>query len=874
MKINKTYKISMFTLTIAILTIMLCAPILLPTASSHIPPINIPTYAFCAISPNPIGVGQYVNVNFWINQPPPTASAAAGDRWQNMTVIVTKPDRTTQTLGPFTSDATGGSHTSYTPTTVGNYSFQMFFGGQTLAGENGANPTNAYIGDYFEPSSSNVFQLTVQQNPIPYSSQTPLPTEFWTRPIYAENNNWYSIGGSWLGLGISTFASSGMYDASGNYNPYTTAPNSAHILWTKPVAFGGTIGGSYGNGSEQSNYYSTSQYEPKFAPIIMNGILYYTNYPGAGTNPAGWTAVNLKTGEVIWTKNTTEILRCGQILYYDTPNQYGALAYLWSIPYSPFSLIGPYGTLSMWDAMTGNYILQVTGVPATPIYTAMTQDSNGNLIIYYVDQTSNTLNMWNSTRCINLGGTPFTIFSPFPDANSWAWRPGQDASVNFSYGIQWTKPLATNISGVPIDGSLSIKATSGDTLLLVAGLGTNAGSSVAGYETGYQIEAGYSAIDGSQLWIENRTYAPYSLLNADPQPWVGTGSGVYVMAVLSTQTVYGFSLTTGKQVWTQTLPNASPFSSLGVNAVVANGTIYLYCYGGDVYAYDLQSGHLNWQYHTPSGGYESPYGQESLWTFTVGTVADGKLYLPEGHMYSPPLFHKAQQLCLNTTDGSVIWSIDAFDTTSAPAIADGVMTTLNAYDNQIYAYGMGPTKTTVNAPNVGVSTDTPITITGTVTDISAGASQEAVAANFPNGLPCVSDASMSGFMEAVYMQQSMPTNITGVPVILSVLDSNGNYRAIGTTTTTASGFYSFNWKPDIAGNYTVTATFAGTKSYYGSSAQTAFYASASAPTAAPTATPLTGLASNTTLMYAVVAMIIVFIVGIAIVTLLVTRKRP
>ncbi|MGA2524045.1 MAG: hypothetical protein ABSF65_07835, partial [Candidatus Bathyarchaeia archaeon] len=121
---------------------------------------------------------------------------------------------------------------------------------------------------------------------------------------------------------------------------------------------------------------------------------------------------------------------------------------------------------------------------------------------------------------------------------------------------------------------------------------------------------------------------------------------------------------------------------------------------------------------------------------------------------------------------------------------------------------------------------------------------------------------------------SMPTNITGVPVILSVLDSNGNYRAIGTTTTTASGFYSFNWKPDIAGNYTVTATFAGTKSYYGSSAQTAFYASASAPTAAPTATPLTGLASNTTLMYAVVAMIIVFIVGIAIVALLVTRKRP
>ena len=98
---------------------------------------------------------------------------------------------------------------------------------------------------------------------------------------------------------------------------------------------------------------------------------------------------------------------------------------------------------------------------------------------------------------------------------------------------------------------------------------------------------------------------------------------------------------------------------------------------------------------------------------------------------------------------------------------------------------MGPSKTTVTAPNIGVTTSTPITITGTVTDISAGSQQDAVAANFPNGLPCVSDASMTQFMEAVYMQQPMPTNITGVPVTLYVLDSNNNYRSIGTTTSNA-----------------------------------------------------------------------------------------
>ena len=80
---------------------------------------------------------------------------------------------------------------------------------------------------------------------------------------------------------------------------------------------------------------------------------------------------------------------------------------------------------------------------------------------------------------------------------------------------------------------------------------------------------------------------------------------------------------------------------------------------------------------------------------------------------------------------SVVWSIDAFDVTSGPAISDGIMTTLNAYDNQIYAYGKGPSAITVSAPQIGVTTATPITMTGTVMDISAGSQQQAVAANFP-----------------------------------------------------------------------------------------------------------------------------------------------
>ena len=120
------------------------------------------------------------------------------------------------------------------------------------------------------------------------------------------------------------------------------------------------------------------------------------------------------------------------------------------------------------------------------------------------------------------------------------------------------------------------------------------------------------------------------------------------------------------------------YDSLGGRGIIANGTLYMTTYGGNVYAYDLATGNLEWQYDTPSGGFESPYAYYSLWVFMEDTVADGKLFVPEGHMYSPPLYHGCQQLALNITNGQVVWSIDAFDIDNAPAISDGIMTDLNA----------------------------------------------------------------------------------------------------------------------------------------------------------------------------------------------------
>lgn len=146
------------------------------------------------------------------------------------------------------------------------------------------------------------------------------------------------------------------------------------------------------------------------------------------------------------------------------------------------------------------------------------------------------------------------------------------------------------------------------------------------------------------------------------------------------------------------------------------------------------------------------------------------------------------------------------------AVASGYLTVFDPYDSQIYCYGKGPSQLTVAAPQSSIELGKSLVISGTVTDIASGTIQKEQAARFPNGVPAVSDASISAWMEYVYMQKPRPTDVTGVPVTLSVVDSNGNYREIGTATS-KDGFFTFNWKPDITGQYSVYASFAGSESY-------------------------------------------------------------
>jgi hypothetical protein len=833
-------------LFLAILSISTTSMTLLPTANAHTPAWSLKTYMFVSVAPEPIGVGQQVYVNFWLNLPPPTANVQYGDRWTNMTVVVTRPDGTKETLGPFTSDDTGGTSTRYTPTQTGNYTFQSFFGGQILAGTNlSPGTTNAFIGDYYEPSESIKFTLTVQEEPISYAPIIPLPTEYWTRPIYGQNNDlWYAIGGNWLGLGISTFANTGQYSQQGSYAPYTTAPNSAHLLWTKPVAFGGTMGGEFGS-DQQSNYWSTSQYQPKFAPIIIQGILYYVNYPGSTQNPAGWSAVNLHTGETIWTQNYTTNLRCGQIMNYLSPNEYGGRAYLWATGSVP-GVTSTGTTYSMYDAMTGRYILAIVNGSS---FSKIILDDHGGLLGYYTNSSGGrtSLTVWNSTRTI-MRGTAGT-----GDPNGWQWSPPQNGVLAFQNGIEWSAPINTTYNSNPI--TLGISGMDNNVVLM-----TYTSSLSSSFQPGWMIQAGYSAKDGHLLWGPlNRTEVVNSRVNIASE---SMSDGVWIETDQSALSATGYELSTGNKLWGPiALPNANPYSSLGMRYTTGpNGTIMLWTYGGDAYGIVARTGEFTFEYHSPSCGYESPYGIWPFWTFQVGTVADGTL------------FHHAVQMAINITDGSVVWDITAFDVTSAPAISDGVMVTLNAYDNQIYAWGKGPTQMTVTAPDFGVPETTPVIIRGTIMDISAGSKQEAVAANYANGLPCVSEESQRLFMESVYMQQPRQTNTTGVPIRIDVVDANGNYRTIGTTTSDSLGTFSYTWTPDIPGDFWVYANFDGSESYYPATATTTFHITEPAATPQPTQEPPQSTA-DMYLLPGIIAIIVTIIV-VGLVLLLAIRKRP
>jgi hypothetical protein len=947
---------------------------LIPATSAHNPGYQIPTHAFIEVNPNPTGVGQTVNVFMWLDQifgvgydTTSYAMLTNNYRFHNYNLTVIDPNgAVSTTIYSVISDPTSDQLTTYTPTIAGTYQFIFSFPGQAYNQFPGAyNPNSVLVNDTYLPSMAST-NLTVLSTPIPtQAGSTPLPTNYWTRPIYGEGTDWWTISSNWLGAGSPVISATG----SGDITAFSTGPPSqswgsvmqrypgdaigpltGHVMWTQPLQFGGIVGGNQ-YPTQGIGYFEGSAYNQRFTnPIIISGVLYYTapvSFTGTAAGPT--VAVDLRTGQVLWSRTDVPALSFGYIYDLYDPNQHGV--------WPPILFTANFARA--FDAYTGDPLFNVTGVPSG--YEAL--GPNGEHLRYVFTNCGTAANPqwylaeWNSSRLWDTYANPWTgaadnsptLYNmstvvtggiaqeptiPFPmtgtnvagaggiNYNSItsavvngnvplnATTAGTISTYDWNVSVPWLNVMGNQTVSILTNGTVyqgytttgnpdasnpttTLAAFYNGILLLLNGTQPAAPGSFApnggqGSWTPYtyteiNVNASTPATLGNVIWT--KTLQPPAgnitvyYAGADPT------TNVFIESQKETLSWVGYSLTTGNQIWGPTKPQAN-FDYYGqpgpaqLCAQFAYGNFYVSSFSGILYCYDAKTGNLLWTYgnggsgNSTYAGLTTPYGDYP--TF-INAVGNGVIYLMSTeHTITDPIYKGALARAVNATTGQEIWTLSDYTgefVAMSSAIADGYEVFFNGYDNQIYSVGRGPSQTTVAAPNAGITIGSSVVLNGKVTDISAGTKQSAQASVFPNGVPVASDASMKDWMGYVYQQKPLPTNFTGVTVDVYVLDSNGNHRLIGSTTTDSSGMYTLTWVPDIPGNYTVYANFAGTNGYWPSSAETSFSVDQAAahPTVAPT--PTQNYVSNSDFLAAVAAIIVVIIIGF-VASILLLRKRP
>jgi outer membrane protein assembly factor BamB len=529
----------------------------------------------------------------------------------------------------------------------------------------------------------------------------------------------------------------------------------------------------------------------------------------------------------------------------------------------------------MLDAYTGETICYVANVSSgSQVYSKR----DGSMLFYNARNLGTSaspnyyLQVWNSSAG--------TMVSSGNGTGAWQWRPsggcGAGAalcylgSVASNYVHDGNLMWSLNVS-IPDVSGLSIRAVREGEYIIFGSTGTNNEEEVVpGNWMAFSLEEGR---EGTKLW-ESTVTPPFSSTE-----WY---SGVGFTDVFPEQEVLVwnsatelinpivYDLTTGEKLWEGNASEERQLSYYGYQTkfyddmIITGGS-----YSGVLTAYEARTGEVRWTYTAVGEGTDSPYGNDQV---QPAAVADGKLYTSiSEHSESSPLWRSPGLKCINITSGEEIWKILFWATNVR--VTDGILTSYNTYDGQVYAFGKGPSATTVTAsPKTSVH-GTSVVVEGTVTDQTATGRRN-VNNDWQFALkdtPAISDADMQAWMEYKFMGQGYPADAEGVEVVVSVMDPNSNVYEIGRATSDVNGFYSLTFEPLVPGEYTVFASFEGSASYYGSQAVTAINVEeAPAATAVPTPPP-----ASVADMYLIpsVAGIIVAIVVVGIVLILMLRKR-
>jgi outer membrane protein assembly factor BamB len=831
---KRKLKLTMITL---LLTLTIAIPMAsLPAASAQ---NTKKTYPYIGALPNPIGVGQEVLLHIGITDVDPRGS---GSGWDGLSVTIKDPDGHTQTISDIKTDSTGGTGRVITPNIEGDWIVQSHFPEQTVSG-------TTYLAGVSEELT-----LVVQADPIPYYPSSPLPSEYWTRPIDNQLREWYVLAGSWLTTPVNLIV------------PYNDAPETAHILWTKVLTSGGMVGGDLGlvgSGATSVGFENGDAYEGKWtgssgadmftsSSIIVAGKLYY-QHTTAWPTPVLEHCVDLRTGEELWAKTflNNQTIDFGQLFYFQSFNYQGTFAYLWVT-------VGT--TWYAFDALTGDWMYTMTGVPRG----TMMYGPNGEICIYSVSTSAKTVTLWNSTYVVMNGKTG-------SGAGSWGSN-AHGRTFDASLGNQYTWDIQTDES---LSGSVQ-KYFLADRI--IGGSLSTAGVTLWGIDMSPGNEG--EMLFNPTTWTAPSEWAEGRLtVSGFGGGWMAWSNDPYVgvMWVKETRQHYGFSLETGAYMWgpTESQYYLDSLDDTGSAArAIAYGRLYCASVSGIVYCYNATTGDRLWEYDV-----DDPY-TEILWANNWWQkpvfISEGKIYCGHTeHSANQPLPRGAPFICLNATTGDVIWRANGlFRQTrwgGRAIMGDSVIATMDTYDQRVYAIGKGPSATTVTAgPEVSVEGSS-VLLKGMVTDIAPGTEEYALTARFPNGVPAVADDNQSEWMLYVYKQFARPSDVIGVDVTITVIDPNNNVYDIDTVTSDESGFYKLTFVPQVPGDYTIIASFAGSKAYFGSFAETALTVDmAPTPSPPPTASPAP---MTDTYVLGLGAGAIIAIVAIGLVLILMLRKR-
>jgi len=844
---NTTYAVLLI-LIFAIGIVMAFAP----TASGQVGIAQPrPTAGFISVAPTLVGVGQQATVELWVLPWPEDyaesnyygPASLRGGSFTGISVTFTKPDGTTDIFTPTDGtgtypagvlDGLGTMYFLYAPDEAGNWSVTMSMPAQNF--------TDATGTVEWEACTSPPAYFTVQTAPVnagllngyPYS---PLPNSnvYWTYPVSSNNREWAAITGNWLSFALGSTA---MVSTSGMYQPYGSAPNTGHILWDMPYAPGGIVSGLTGSLS-----YGTSAGWLAYS-VIIDGNLYVNS----ATN-LNFECISLTTGKVLWTDSGNFLCAV------DLPGSAAAQAYLGE----GVTLAGSYGSEVfpyLFRAVAAGTVTR-TGMPIYSWNFYNIEDgtlaisltnANATKEIFVEDSGLAYGFISNSTTATYQGSYGWSGGVP---PQIWGWNYSKVVNSNWATGLTWlenyTEPTDTR-GLVEITNGIS---ANGAVYFFVGSRNRN-------------TALGFSTTNGAVLWNDTFTY---TALGAQDANLPGTNDFYTIDFSTGSGTVRLYSDLTGDLLWTATNVGTPPWNTKSLGEFSSDGTNLYFCgCDGTVVALSMATGKELWQ-STPIPSTELP--ENAVQYQQTYIIAGGNIYIYGGGQTSyeqNPIQRFSMLVCINCTTGQTVFTLNGGIYPSAEA--GGVLLGVSTYSGYYYALGKGQTSTSVSAPTTAQPLGNAILLQGNVLDESPA----------QPGTPAVSDSSMSEWMDYLNMQNATllnsPPMPQGVQVTLTALDPNNNTENIGTYTTNGHGNYYVNWTPPITGKYTITATFAGTGSYWPSSAQTGLLVT-TAPTTTTTTTVTTSSGVSATTLYAAIAAVIVVIIVVAIVlVVLMLRKRP